>query len=400
MVRFLENLLFGTSGWSYKEWIGPFYEESKKKLSYYTHFFQTTEINSTFYRYPSRSMVYGFYRTSPRGFIFSAKLPRLITHKKKLNSDLKVENDLLRFLELMEPLRVNGKLGSILMQLPPSFVYPKHHENLTSFLSILPKDFEFAVEFRDHSWLRDETWDLLREHNVAYTIVDEPLLPPETHITADFAYIRWHGRGGRPWYNYHYSKEELEKWVPKVKAVGKKVEKIYGYFNNHYHGYAAENCIEILEMLKAANSKQTNVKEKIIQYNLKIRPLTYERKLEDVTSDLSELGVEELLLKTTDRARANRAKKIKDEELIINKISIKEIKAEIRSYSIKIDLDRRILTHDCQDWLKGLGVKRICKHVAKLFLQLPAEKSTNILRDLIEQKDKWQFQASVNSDDR
>ncbi len=107
----------------------------------------------------------------------------------------------------------------------------------------------------------------------------------------------------------------------------------------------------------------------------------------------------ELLLKTTDGARANRARKIKDEELIINKISVKEIKAEIRSYSIKIDLDRRILSHDCQDWLKGLGIKRICKHVGKLFLQLPTEKSTNILTDLIEQKDKWQFQASATSDD-
>ena len=59
----MNNLLFGTSGWSYKEWVGPFYEKTQKKLSYYTRFFQTTEINSTFYRYPSRSTVYGFYRT-------------------------------------------------------------------------------------------------------------------------------------------------------------------------------------------------------------------------------------------------------------------------------------------------------------------------------------------------
>lgn len=338
-------------------------------------------------------MVYGLYRTSPKNFKFSAKLPRLLTHEKKLNPDLKVENDLLRFIELMKPLKVNDKLGPILIQLPPSFVFEEHHGNLASFLKMLPKDLDFAVEFRDYSWLRDEAWDLLKEHNVAYTIVDEPLLPPEIHLTADFAYIRWHGRGSRPWYNYHYSKKELETWVPKVKTIGKKVKKVYGYFNNHYHGYAAENCIEILEMLDAARPEQIKIKERIIHYNIEKRLLAYEPKLEEFTADISELSVEELLLKTTDKARTNRAKKMKDEELTINKISADEILANIRKYAIKIKIKERILIHNCQDWQKGLGLKRICKHVGKLFLQLPSENSTVILQDIINQKDKWQFQT-------
>jgi uncharacterized protein YecE (DUF72 family) len=396
-VKSLDNLLFGTSGWSYKDWVGPFYEKSKKKLTYYTKFFQTSEINSTFYRYPSRSMVYGFYRNSPREFIFSAKLPRLITHKKRLDPDLKVKNDLLRFLELMEPLRANSKLGAILIQLPPSFIFERDYENLISFLSILPEKFEFAIEFRDHSWLRKDVWSLLKEHNVAYTIVDEPLLPPEIHLTADFAYIRWHGRGSRPWYDYHYSRKELEEWIPKVKAVEKKTGKIYGYFNNHYHGYAAENCIEILEMLNVASYEQIALKEKVIQYNLRKRPLAYERKLDEFIVDVPELGVEKLLLKTTDKARLNRAKKIKDEELTINVESDKKIQAKIRKYTIEINLAEKILIHNCQDWRKGIGIRRICKHIGKLFLQLPAEKSTAILTDIIEQKDKWQFQVPRGS---
>ena len=396
-MKTLNNLLFGTSGWSYKEWVGPFYEKSKKKLSYYTRFFQTTEINSTFYRYPSRSTVYGFYRTSPEGFKFSAKLPRLITHKKQLNPDLKVKNDLLRFLELMEPLRAAQKLGAILIQLPPKFVFERDYENLVSFLELLPEDFEFAVEFRDHSWLRKETWKLLKENNVAYTIVDEPLLPPEIQVTADFVYIRWHGRGVRPWYNYHYSREELEEWVPRVKKVSKKVDKVYGYFNNHYHGYAAENCIEILEMLNAAKSEQTRVKEKIIQYNLKKRPLAYERKLEEYTLPFIELDLEDLLLKMTDKARLNRAKKIKDKELTIKKASYNRIKAEIRDYIIDIDLKERTLTHNCEDWRKGLGIRRICKHIGKLFLQLPSETSIPILQDIIRHKDRWRFRIPLIS---
>ena len=393
----MNNLLFGTSGWSYEEWVGPFYEKSKKKLSYYTKFFQTTEINSTFYRYPSRSTVYGFYRTSPEGFKFSAKLPRLITHKKKLNPDLKVKNDLLRFLELMEPLRASQKLGAILIQLPPSFTFERDYQNLISFLELLPENFQFAVEFRDHSWLRKETWKLLRENNVAYTLVDEPLLPPQIRITADFAYIRWHGRGVRPWYNYHYSKKELEEWVPKVKKVSKEVYKVYGYFNNHYHGYAAENCIEILEMLNAASPEQTSVKEKIVKYNLKERPLAYERKLEEYTIPISKLGVEDLLLKMTDKARLDRAKKIKDRELTVKKASDRKIEAEIRDYFIEIDLKKRTLTHNCDDWRKGLGIRRICKHIGKLLLQLPPETSSTILEDIIKQKDKWRFRVPLNS---
>ena len=396
-MRSFDNLIFGTSGWSYKEWVGPFYEESKKMLSYYTRFFRTAEINSSFYRYPSRASVYGFYRTSPEGFTFSAKLPRVMTHEKKLNPDLKVKNDLLRFLELMEPLRAAKKLGALLIQLPPSFVFERHYDDLASFFEFLPEDFEFAVEFRDHSWLRAETWRLLKEKNVAYTIVDEPLLPPEIQLTADFAYVRWHGKGVRPWYNYRYAREELEEWVPKVKEVSKKVAKVYGYFNNHYHGYAPENCIEILEMLGAAEPEQTRIKEKIIQHNLRKRPLVYERKLEEFLAPASEVGVKDLLLQMTDKARLERAEKISDGDLIIGKSTKEKVEAEIRDYLIDIDLERRTLTHNCDDWRKGLGTRRICKHVGKLFLQLPSETAMSILEDIIKQKHKWQFRVPVDS---
>ncbi len=386
-----DNILLGTSGWSYKEWVGPFYEESKRKLSYYTRFFQTTEINSTFYAYPSRSVVYGFYRTAPEGFKFSAKLPRLITHQKHLNPDLKIKNDLLRFLELLEPLRTSRKLGAILIQLPPSFIFEHDYDNLASFFPLLPSDLEFAVEFREHSWLRNETWKLLKEYNVAYTIVDEPLLPPEIQVTADFAYIRWHGKGVRPWYNYHYDQHELEEWVPKVKKVSKQVKRVYGYFNNHYHGYAPENCIQVLEMLSAASPEQVSIKDKIIQYNTEEKPLVYERKLEDFGIGVPTPSVKGLLLKMTDIGRLNRAEKIKNEELIVKKETDEEIKAAIRDYIIEIDLKEQTITHNCDDWGKGLGMKRLCKHVGKLFLQLPSEKSIAILKGIIERKDNWQF---------
>jgi uncharacterized protein YecE (DUF72 family) len=104
--------------------------------------------------------------------------------------------------------------------------------------------------------MRQETWELLKKYDVAYAVVDEPLLPPEVHLTAGFAYFRWHGKGKKPWFNYRYNKKELEPWVPKLEDASKKVKKVYGYFNNHFHGYAPENCLQLIERLGLLTEKQ------------------------------------------------------------------------------------------------------------------------------------------------
>ena len=115
------EIRLGTSGWSYDEWIGPLYESRKTpKLTYYSQIFPTAEVNSTFYAYPSERTVYGWLRRTGPDFTFSAKLPKQITHEKALNLENGVEEDLQRFLELMQPLNLNGKLSTILIQLPPS----------------------------------------------------------------------------------------------------------------------------------------------------------------------------------------------------------------------------------------------------------------------------------------
>ncbi|MDA4127170.1 MAG: DUF72 domain-containing protein, partial [Thaumarchaeota archaeon] len=120
----------------------------------------------------------------------------------------------------------------------------------------IPEDVKFAVEFRHPSWLRDEVWSLLRAKNVANVIVDEPLLPPDTVVTADFAFIRWHGHGTRPWYNYRYSEKELQKWAPKVKEVTTRAKVTYGYFNNHFSGFAVENSLRMMDILGVASAQQ------------------------------------------------------------------------------------------------------------------------------------------------
>jgi uncharacterized protein YecE (DUF72 family) len=258
------NIFLGTCGWSYKEWEGNFYQKksSESKLRAYSKVFKTAEIDSTFYRNPSKSAVMGWLKYSPSDFVFTAKLPKTITHENMLGLKKEVKADLEVFLDLMRPLQLGGKLACILIQLPPKYVY--NPQNLEAFFQMLDPMFRYAVEFRNLTWLMPatKTFELLKQYEVAFTIVDEPLLPPEVHLTTDFAYFRWHGRGEEIWFDYLYKEEELTPWVPKVQDAAKKVKQVYGYFNNHYHGYAPENCLQLLEKLGLLSANQRKVKDK------------------------------------------------------------------------------------------------------------------------------------------
>ncbi len=392
MVNALDNILLGTSGWSYRDWIGPFYKKKDKSmLSAYTKVFKAVEIDSTFYRYPSKGTAMGWLKYSPTDFIFVAKLPKLITHEKKLGLDQGVEDDLKRFCEIMEPLHLNGKLGCILIQLPPRFGF--NLDLMEDFFKILPTNIRFAVEFRDLSWMRDETWRLLKKYEVAYTIVDEPLLPPEVQMTSKIAYFRWHGKGVRPWYNYRYSINELEPWIPKVQEVADKVETVYGFFNNHYHGYAVENCLQVLEMLGDLTPKQAEAKttvENYLKISTKIKRPTLEAFVEP-----KEMTFDNLLNTFLDKPRLKRAQRIKDEELTIQEETLNQIKALIRDYHIVIDLGNCVVLHDCADWSRVLPSKRFCKHIGKLLLSLDKEKASKILKQIYTNKEKWEFKPYI-----
>jgi uncharacterized protein YecE (DUF72 family) len=383
------EILLGTSGWHYKDWVGPVYRDEKKsKLAAYSGIFKTAEIDSTFYRYPSKGMVMGWLKYTKPDFIFTAKLPKLITHEKKLDLTLGAEADLQNFCDLMRPLLLDGKLGCLLIQLPPKFRF-NNLECLKSFFKILPKEFSFAVEFRDLSWIRNETWKLLAEHEVAYTIVDEPLLPPEVKVTSKIAYVRWHGRGGRPWYNYRYRAEELDPWVPKVRQVAKKTKTVFGYFNNHYHGYAVENCLQVLEMLGVSTPEQVQAKVAVSHY-LKALPEKKQAAIETFVKP-AEMPLRRLLLAFMDKERLKRAERIDDKDIKIQDANESVLKASVRDYHIVIDSANRVILHDCADWSRCIPEKRLCKHLAKLMLSLPEDKSKSILRKILSEKDAWEF---------
>lgn len=388
LTKGLGDILLGTSGWSYKEWIGPFYTKADKSmLRAYTRVFRTVEIDSTFYRYPSKGTVMGWTRYSPEGFVYAAKLPGLITHDKKLELAQGIQQDLERFLELMEPLTLSGKLGCVLIQLPPKFRYKP--DQLEDFFKLLPTHVKFAVEFRDPSWMRAETWSLLERYKVAYTIVDEPLLPSDIHLTSDIAYLRWHGKGSRPWYDYRYGVDELRPWAPKVQTIAEKVQKVYGYFNNHYHGYAVENCLQIMEMMGSLEPRQVEAKAKIESYRKNSVQQTFST-LESFGPP-KDMSFRSLIEYFVPAERLKRAEQIQNDELQVVKETDEQVEATVREYHITINTEDKTITHDCADWARVSSTKKLCKHVAKLFLSVDNQRATKILRNLYDSEESWQF---------
>jgi uncharacterized protein YecE (DUF72 family) len=384
------SLLIGTSGWSYKEWIGPFYEKKTGMFSHYTKFFHTAEINSTFYRYPSEGMIMGLIRNAPPGFIFAAKLPKMITHDKWLNANEGVEDDTHRFLRLMRPLA--ERLGPILIQLRPKFNFDEHAGDLENYLDTIPKNYEWAVEFRHKSWLREDTLDILRKHNVAYTVVDEPLLPPDIHTTADFAYVRWHGHGSQLWYDYEYSKDQLEAWKPKVEEITRQVRRTYGYFNNHFNANAVKNAVEMLELLGQVTPDQKIIHEKISRYREEEARPRGVQPLEAFSIKEEELSVADHLLHFTEPNRISRGEKIRKNELAISLSSDERLMGDVRDYYIDVDLNQKVIKHNCDDWRKGKGQKRFCKHLVKFFLELPPGQASHVLTRIWDDIDGWSFE--------
>jgi len=390
--RPLDDVMIGASGWSYEEWVGPFYRAQESKFTVYSRVFNTAEINSTFYRYPNPGLVTGLIRSSPPVFVFTAKLPQVITHERALEPGAAVEDDLNRFLALMEPLLRVDKLGPLLAQLPPSFRY-KSFDKLERFLALLPRAFRFAVEFRHPSWLRPETWRLLERYNVAYTAVDEPLLPPEMVYTTDFTYVRWHGKGQQPWFNYRYGDEELNAWVPRVKEAAEKTKRVYGYFNNHFHGYAPENALELLEKLGKATATQIKVKERIQAY---ISAKQTRLSMEEIPTSMEEalkLQLPQLLLTFADRGRIDRAETITQREFSFVRRTPQLISAHVKEYTVTVDVAAKVIRHSCDDWEKRAPGKEFCKHVVRVFLSLPERMSKEILGQMILEKDLWIFES-------
>ncbi|MEM3397614.1 MAG: DUF72 domain-containing protein [Nitrososphaerota archaeon] len=390
----MSRIYIGTSGWSYTDWENVFYKTGEHKLKKYSTVFSTVEIDSTFYTYPSPSLVKGLLNITPEDFLFTAKLPSIITHEKKLDISKGVEKDLDRFLELMQPLLKAGRLASLLIQLPPSYSYEKHYDVFKQFLELTVGEYRYAVEFRDTSWMREDVLNLLSKYEVAYTIVDEPLLPPNTYVTTDFAYIRWHGRGRNPWYYYHYDLVELYEWKTRIMEIKGKVKKVYGYFNNHFKGYAVHNALQVLEILEIITPTQRKILEEVEKNLIEAKIQRTDITLYTPPENLSE-NIEGLLAMLTDKTRLKRAKEISKSLIEVREATEQYLSARVKYYNVIIDLEKRIIIHDCADWSKLKASRSLCKHLNALILNIDETFARRILEDLVINRGLWVFSEDI-----
>lgn len=235
-------IYLGCSGWYYDHWIGLFYPPDKDKsewLGYYTKFFNTVEVNASFYRLPFPNMLKSWYRKTPQDFIFTLKANKNITHTKPPGKN---KGLIKRFCQLSDVLK--EKLGCILFQFPPSL--KKDLKLLETFLKLLDKEKKNVIEFRHKSWYSKDVYEILMDYNVAYCIVSAPGLPTHIEVTRDFSYIRWHGK--KHWYSDNYSEGELKEWANVIKKLREKGP-VFGYFNNDFGGFAPNNCITLNKLL-------------------------------------------------------------------------------------------------------------------------------------------------------
>ena len=223
----------------------------------------------------------GMVRATPEKFQFSVKVPETITHNKRLDINKGAMVDFEEFLEKISPLKTANKLGTILIQLPPSFTVGDF-KKIEGFLDRLPSSsnsssdhYDYAVEFRHPSWSTEGPWDMLRHYNIAAVMTDSParenlqFLSDITITTADHSFVRLHGRNTKDhyWYNYLYSKEELKPWVEKVSQIKQQTKVLRVYFNNHYGGKAVVNALQFKEMIGTSlSAKEKNVLEQAKSY--------------------------------------------------------------------------------------------------------------------------------------
>jgi len=210
------TLLAGTSGFSYKEWLGHFYPEqlpANEMLRYYAGQFSTVEINNTFYRMPAESMLAQWSQQVPEHFAFTLKAPRRITHDQRLRES---EANVAEFLRRAEML--GSRLGALLFQLPPFL--KKDLPRLRDFLALIPSGKEVAFEFRNASWHDDEVYEALRSRAAILCVTDTDEGDTPFVATSTCGYVRLR--------RTHYDDSELDAWAKQIAA--KALPKTYVYF--------------------------------------------------------------------------------------------------------------------------------------------------------------------------
>ena len=251
----------GPAGWSYDDWRGIVYPEGAgakfDQLAYIARFFDTIEINSSFYRPPTSTMARSWVRRTAHnpGFKFTAKLYKVFTHERGKAT----ANDERAYRAGIAPLADAGKLGGLLLQFPWSFKNNDANGDYLFGLIDRFKDYPLVVEVRHASWNTPEIYEWIEERGVGICNIDQPVfkksIRPAALTTSPVGYVRLHGRNYKDWfrekaprderYNYLYSIDELDPWLVRIKEVAKETRETYVITNNHFRGQAIVNAVEI-----------------------------------------------------------------------------------------------------------------------------------------------------------
>ncbi|MBE9479566.1 MAG: DUF72 domain-containing protein [Chloroflexi bacterium] len=255
------KVYLGTQGFSFDDWVGPFYPAGTSKNAYleqYAERLPAVEIDSTFYGVPRATTVQKWRERTPPGFCFAAKFPKLITHEKKLDRAL---GDAEVFIGTMQAL--GDKLAVLVLQFAYDFT-PDLYDRIDLFLAALPGGTRYAVEVRNRGWLKPELREMLSQHNVALVLQDLHYMPRLDWITADFTVIRWLGRRkdiARFDEIQIDRSQELEEWAGKVHRFLADGVNVYGFFNNHFAGHSPESVRQFAALLGVElmdNTKESN----------------------------------------------------------------------------------------------------------------------------------------------
>jgi len=269
IARFPPNMLVGTSSWSSRDWCGTFYPESidaGDMIRVYSSRLPTVEIDATWHHMPNLKMVEAWKSRTPEGFVFSAKVPKVISHDKYLED---CESELNEFLSVMS--RLEDKLGPLILQFPyiAKGKDPQEYETgadfikrLKGFLGLIPDEFQWGVEIRNSKWIGPPLLDVLQSRDISLVFVDYYTMDPLyklVHIagiyTAPFVYVRFlgnhksmdaavkkarkEGTRKRDWESLILDRtEQMKPWIPPLRDLAAKNIPVYVYFNNHYAGYA------------------------------------------------------------------------------------------------------------------------------------------------------------------
>ncbi len=280
----------GPAGWSYQDWEGIVYPPKKGSkfdpLTYLGEFFDTIELNNTFYRPPTPQMGKSWVNrvaSNPR-FKFTAKLYRNFTHQREILN----EADEAVFKNGLQPLMEEGRLGALLLQFPYSFHHNEENQKYVKTLAERFQEYPLVLEIRHGSWDRASAFRFLREIGVGFCNVDQPkvsfCIGPTKVVTGKTGYFRLHGRNVKEWfqpeggrdarYDYLYNEFELFEIAGRIRETAGKAEEFYVILNNHYRGQAVCNALEIKAKLGEKNVK---VPESLLQHYPQLKELQEEK---------------------------------------------------------------------------------------------------------------------------